>query len=141
MTFAEKFYKLRKSAGLSQQQAAKRLGVSRQAVSRWEHGTALPDSLNIAGICTVFGVSADYIVNDDVIAVSVESSSVAPSEESVSAGKNLFRLGILFHAIAFVLELVGIVCFVCSAVTAFCVLFFVGLAASVIGIIAEEYVF
>ena len=43
MTFSEKLIRLRKREGLSQEALAEILGVSRQAVSRWEQGTALPD--------------------------------------------------------------------------------------------------
>ncbi len=145
MTFAEKFFNLRKSAGLSQQQAAKRLGVSRQAISRWENGTALPDSLNIAGICTIFGVSADYLVNDLVCensaAINCVTEQKADSGKFKDGGKAICRYGILFHILAFLLELAGILCFVFSAVIAFWVLFFVGLAVSVIGIITAEFIF
>lgn len=138
MTFAEKFFNLRKTAGLSQQQAAKRLGVSRQAISRWENGTALPDSLNIAGICTIFSVSADYLVNDDL----ENCVSVAPPiEEKIPNIKKSASRGIWFHIPALLLELAGITCFVCSAVTAFFVLFFIGLSISLAGIITAEYLF
>lgn len=44
MTFGEKLTRLRKREGLSQEALAERLGVSRQAVSRWEQNTALPDA-------------------------------------------------------------------------------------------------
>lgn len=51
MDFAKKFLSLRKAAGLSQEEAANKLGVSRQAISRWEQGTALPDAFNLSVIC------------------------------------------------------------------------------------------
>ncbi len=44
MTFGEKLTGLRKREGLSQEALAEQLGVSRQAVSRWEQGAALPDA-------------------------------------------------------------------------------------------------
>lgn len=77
MTFAEKFLKLRKQALLSQEEAAEKIGVSRQAISRWEQGTALPDAFNLSIICKVFGVSADYLINDDVTENAAENVSVA----------------------------------------------------------------
>lgn len=42
MTFAEKFLKLRKQALLSQEEAAEKIGVSRQAISRWEQVRLFP---------------------------------------------------------------------------------------------------
>ncbi len=50
MTFSEKLIRLRKREGLSQEALAEILGVSRQAVSRWEQGTALPDG-KAAALC------------------------------------------------------------------------------------------
>ena len=47
MKLAEKIVTLRKQKGLSQEALAEHLNVSRQAVSRWELGTALPDATNI----------------------------------------------------------------------------------------------
>ena len=50
---------------MSQEELAEQLGVSRQAVSRWEVGSALPDASNILQLSKLFGVSADYLLNDD----------------------------------------------------------------------------
>ena len=65
MTFAEKLVKLRKKEGYTQEDLADRLAVSRQAISRWEMGTAVPDSSNLLQISKLFKVSADYLLNDD----------------------------------------------------------------------------
>ena len=54
MTFSEKLIRLRKREGLSQEALAEILGVSRQAVSRWEQGTALPDGGKAAALCPAF---------------------------------------------------------------------------------------
>lgn len=64
MTFAEKLLKLRKREGLSQEELASRLEVSRQAVSRWELGTAMPDAPKLFQLSRVFGVTADYLLDD-----------------------------------------------------------------------------
>ena len=50
---------------MSQEQLAEKLDVSRQAISRWELGSALPDVNNIRQLSRVFAVSADYLLNDD----------------------------------------------------------------------------
>lgn len=65
MNLSEKLIVLRKENGWSQEDFAEKLEVSRQAVSRWENGTALPDAQNILRISKLFRVSADYLLNDD----------------------------------------------------------------------------
>ena len=65
MTFAEKHLQLRKREGYSQEDLADRLEVSRQAISRWEMGTAVPDSINLLHISKLFGVSTDYLLNNE----------------------------------------------------------------------------
>lgn len=64
MELHEKIYQLRKQAGMSQEEAADCLNVSRQALSRWENGTAQPAANNIVEICKLFGVTSDYLLND-----------------------------------------------------------------------------
>ena len=65
MTFSEKIINLRKAHGWSQEDFAEKLNVSRQAISRWENDSALPDALNILQISKLFGVTTDYLLNDD----------------------------------------------------------------------------
>lgn len=65
MKLQDKFIMLRKKQGWSQEDLADKLGVSRQAVSRWENGSALPDAQNILQISRLFQVTADYLLNDD----------------------------------------------------------------------------
>ena len=62
---SEKLYKLRKNSGLSQEQLAEQLNVSRQAISKWESGTAVPESEKLVAISNYFGVSVDYLLKDD----------------------------------------------------------------------------
>nr|MBQ4317947.1 helix-turn-helix transcriptional regulator [Clostridia bacterium] len=65
MQLSEKIITLRKSRNMTQEQLAETLDVSRQAVSRWEVGSALPDAMNVLQLSRLFGVSADYLLNDD----------------------------------------------------------------------------
>ena len=62
---SEKLYKLRKNSGLSQEQLAEQLNVSRQAISKWEQGTAVPESEKLITISNFFGVSVDYLLKED----------------------------------------------------------------------------
>ena len=66
MNFAEKMIELRKQQNLSQQDLADRLGVSRQAISRWETGAVQPLADSVRGLAQVFQVSTDYLLNDDL---------------------------------------------------------------------------
>ncbi len=56
-------YELRRGAELSQEEFAERLGVSRQAVSKWERGEAYPDTENLIAISDMFGVTIDELLN------------------------------------------------------------------------------
>ena len=64
MTIGEKIALRRRTAGLSQEALAAQLGVSRQAVSRWETDESLPDTEKISQLCRIFGVSADDLLLD-----------------------------------------------------------------------------
>ena len=66
MSFAKKMIELRKQNGLSQQDLAARLGVSRQAISRWETGAVQPLADSVKSLAQVFQVSTDYLLNDDL---------------------------------------------------------------------------
>lgn len=65
MKLSDKIVNLRKERGLSQEELAEKLGISRQAVSRWEGGYALPDAQNVLQLSKLFDVTADYLLNDD----------------------------------------------------------------------------
>lgn len=65
MTFGKKLQEARRSAGLSQEQLAEILHMSRQAISKWETGESVPDVEKLREICGVFGVSADELLGLD----------------------------------------------------------------------------
>lgn len=66
MSLAKKMIELRKQNSLSQQDLADRLGVSRQAISRWETGAVQPLADSVKSLAQVFQVSTDYLLNDDL---------------------------------------------------------------------------
>ena len=66
MLFHEKLFELRKKEELTQAELAEALHVSRQAVSKWEMGTAFPDVENLLLLSKFFSVSVDYLVNEDM---------------------------------------------------------------------------
>ncbi len=65
MKLAEKLIYLRKEKGLSQLTLAGMMNVSRQAISRWETGVAVPSSENLIYLGNLYGVSLDYLFNDN----------------------------------------------------------------------------
>lgn len=65
MTFAEKLKSARKSAGMSQETLAEKLGVSRQAVTKWETERGIPDIENMMVISNLFGISVDAFLSKE----------------------------------------------------------------------------
>ncbi len=66
MTFAEKLYNLRTQYGYSQEALAEKLNVSRQAISKWELGTTLPETDKMIVISDFFDVSIDYLLKENI---------------------------------------------------------------------------
>lgn len=64
MTFAEKLKSIRKQAGMSQEQLAEKLGVSRQAITKWETDAGIPDIQNLMAISTLFDISIDEMLSN-----------------------------------------------------------------------------
>lgn len=64
MKFSEKILYCRKKAGLSQEALAEKLGISRQAVSKWETGEADPEMSKLRQLSEIFEVSADWLLSD-----------------------------------------------------------------------------
>lgn len=67
MTFAEKLKNIRKQAGMSQEQLAEKIGVSRQAITKWETGSGIPDIENIMAISALFDISIDELFSNEKI--------------------------------------------------------------------------
>lgn len=65
MTLAENLKATRKQAGLSQEQLAEKLGVSRQAVTKWETGAGIPDIENIRAISALLDISIDDLLSNE----------------------------------------------------------------------------
>ena len=80
---SEKIYTLRKKSGLSQEQLAEQLNVSRQAISKWESGSSIPESDKLLAISDYFHVTLDYLMKEDA------DCSQAP--ETQSADEHRFK--------------------------------------------------
>ena len=81
MRFSEKLPKLRKDNNLSQEQLADKLGVSRQAVSKWESGNSYPDMEKMLQMCRILNCHLEDIMDDGAI-----------GQESPKASKNKIDL-------------------------------------------------
>ena len=61
MTLGQRLQKARKESGLSQEELADQLGVSRQAVSKWENGISDPSTSNLIALAKLYGLSAEHV--------------------------------------------------------------------------------
>ena len=78
MDFSEKLKQIRKNEGISQEQLAERIGVSRQAVTKWETGKGLPDIENMTILAEIFKVTLDELISGTV--PKAEKSEIFTSE-------------------------------------------------------------
>ncbi len=93
----DNLYKLRQQHGLSQEEFAEKIGVSRQAVSKWERGEAYPDTENLIVIAETYNVSVDELIDlkkdrgtdtdtDKNKSDDLENSSRSPASVNISFG-------------------------------------------------------
>lgn len=87
MNLPAKLASLRKQKGLTQMDLAEKLNVSRQAISRWEVGAAVPSTENLKVLSDLYGVSVDYLLNDDAEDSSkiTQNQELVPGEQSKKA--------------------------------------------------------
>ncbi len=90
MEISQRIQESRKKQGISQEQLAEVLGVSRQAVSKWESGQALPEIDKIIGMSDYFGVSTDWLLR-----------GIEPAAEQLAPRKTPAREWIAWAALAF----------------------------------------
>ena len=83
MDFNNKLYELRKQKGLSQEELANRLNVSRQTISKWEIGDSTPDLETLVAISDRFGISLDELVLNK--APEPEPAAAAPTQTAGAA--------------------------------------------------------
>ena len=67
MNFGENLKAFRKNKKMSQEKLADKVGVSRQAVSRWEVGDAYPEMCNIVALCSIFHCNINDLINDNIV--------------------------------------------------------------------------
>lgn len=106
MSLSNKLIELRKEKGLTQTDIAEKLFVSRQAVSKWEKGTSIPDIENIIKLSEIFEVSTDFLLlqNDDSDNEIITSSKVIADASKKRKPKKYYIF--LFAGISLILLIV-----------------------------------
>ena len=110
MELNEKFAKLRKGLGLSQEELAEALGVSRQAVSKWETGQSTPDLENLVRLCRLYGIPADELLETGLFP---STATENPAEQVIQTGLSrrlvtLGWVGVLVSAVLLVCEFIAL---------------------------------
>ena len=80
MALGEKLLDLRKKAGLSQEEVAEKLGVSRQTVSKWETNKTIPELIKAKLLSQLYNVGYDYLISGSVIGGDVTSIEMIVDE-------------------------------------------------------------
>lgn len=105
MKLEEKLVSLRKAKGLSQLKLAEMMNVSRQAISRWEVGTAVPSTENLKYLGRMYDVPLEYLLHDDA----PEPVLQGTEKYKVTAGRDAKR-----RQAVILIAMVVIVAFLCT---------------------------
>lgn len=92
MMISEKIALCRKALGISQEELAAMLNISRQAVSRWETGAAMPDTEKIIQLSRVFCVSTDYLLLDEVTQPDAKPEAEDKTEDRPMQAESLWTM-------------------------------------------------
>lgn len=87
-TIGKKLYDLRKQSGFTQDYVAERLGVSAQAVSKWENDIACPDIMTLPKIAEIYGITIDELFKNE----EVQSNVKYEKTEKVNENELVFRV-------------------------------------------------
>lgn len=107
----EKLYQLRRSRGLSQEQLAERIGVSRQTISKWEGDQSTPDLEKLIAIADCFEITLDGLVRAE--ATTAHEPEPPKSQKAPDPNNGVQRLA------GFVLLLLGAVCLLVAVLLLF----------------------
>ena len=104
MTIGDKIYHLRKNEGLSQEDLANKIDVSRQTISKWEQDFTIPDTVNLIKLCDFFDVKLEYLTNE-------KNSEVTKRQFN----ENNFKK----HGMELVIFMIGALLFFCTLISAY----------------------
>lgn len=101
---SERIYMYRRKNGLSQEQLAEKIGVSRQAISKWESGTSTPELEKLLALSECFNITLDDLIKEETINQGTKEAS--PKERGVETPKAIeMKVGII-------LCLMGAICLI-----------------------------
>lgn len=125
MSFNEQLYRYRKAKGLSQEELAGKINVSRQTVSKWELGDSAPDMEKLINLAEIFGVSLDELVNGNkfedndkekeemkVPQADNGRQKIMLTEENKVKGKRLLKCMIIVFGILLALDFISFLVYI-----------------------------
>ena len=105
---SERIYKFRRMSGLSQEQLAEKIGVSRQAISKWESGTSTPELEKLLALSECFNITLDELVKDE--GANQEANEAPPKSEENKVSK------VVEMKVGIGLCFIGAICLILSGV-------------------------
>ena len=103
MSLGERLTKLRKEKGLSQEEVAEKLDVTRQTVSKWETDTSTPDFDKIIPLCSLYNITTDELLGGNKKKEEVTSSLSEEEKRKKRIGGLSFSIFLYFVAIAWIM--------------------------------------
>ena len=108
MSFSENLQFYRQQGGLTQEQLAETLGVSRQSVSKWESGQSYPEMEKLLALCELFRCDLDTLLKGSAVAASADVGRAYDAYKNRSAVMSAVGVGILISALALACLLDGL---------------------------------
>ncbi|MBO4494340.1 MAG: helix-turn-helix transcriptional regulator [Clostridiales bacterium] len=119
MNISDRILSLRKAKGMSQEQLAEAVGVSRQAVSKWESEQAMPDMDKVVLLSEIFGVTTDYILKGIEPVKNEEHKTVGDvldqkilTQENAKRGKSILKYVLIALGIILAIDLISFIVYV-----------------------------
>ena len=109
MSLAEKLVTLRKQKGLTQMDLAEQLNVSRQAISRWEVGAAVPSIDNLRILSDIYEISVDYLLDDDASNIDKSTDILDSGNVEQSSGIKTLNYWKIISVIALLFMLLAVI--------------------------------
>ncbi len=90
-SLGEKISEYRKNLGMTQENLAEKLGVSAQAVSKWENNVSCPDINMLPALANIFGITVDELLQEE----NKQDAYIVPKEERKDINKMMFKIRVL----------------------------------------------